>query len=143
MLKLDKRLLSAVESAYLHLLDRFGVLKGDVLAALVICHLALSPLTVPVVAFKMVCLISCLQLSSLQRSHQLRLVNATADWLRRMPVLRLVMTTLAIVHVARDPSIKVVAAQVVALAAAYLFCAKVRQRRVTERRLGAFRPDFA
>ena len=144
MIKLiDDRILSATQAGYLGLLDRFGVMKGDVLAALLIGHLALSPVSIPVVAFKLLCLVTCLQLSALQRSRQLRVVNASAEWLRGMALLRLIMVGLAVVHIVREPRLDVAAAQVVGLAAAYLFCAKVRERRTRDFRLGAMRPDFA
>ena len=144
MIKLiDDRILSATQAVYLSLLDRFGLMKGDVLAVLLIGHLALSPFSIPVVAFKLLCLVACLQLSALQRNRQLRLVNATAEWLRGMALLRLIMVGLAVAHIVREPHLDVTAAQVVGLAAAYLFCAKVRERRTLDVRLGAIRPDFA
>jgi hypothetical protein len=130
MLKLiDKRLLAASQAAYLHLLDRFGLLKGDLLALLIVLHVALSPISAAAIGFKLICLTCCLQLSSLQRSQKFALVNATAEWLSGMSVLRLAMVALALMHVVREPRISVIAAQVVALGAAYLFCAKVRGRK--------------
>ena len=144
MLKLvDDRLLAATQSAYLALLDRTGLLKGDALAALVVAHLALSPLSAAAVGFKLVCLLTCLKLSALQRSQRFGLVNSMAEWLRGMPLLRLAMACLALAHVVNEPSGASVAAQIVALAAAYLFCAKVRERRNIDVRVGLARPDFA
>ena len=139
---LDTKILAATETAYLHLLDRVGVMKGDLLAALLIGHLALSPFSVPAIAFKLLCLVTCLQLSNLQRSRQLRMVNAMAEWLRSMTVLRMIMMVIAVSHVLREPGIEVVAAQFVGLAAAYLFCVKVRERRTLDLRHGAWRPRF-
>jgi hypothetical protein len=144
MLKLiDTRLLSTTQRAYLGLLDHFGVLKGDLLALLLIVHVALSPISVAAIGFKLVCLTCCLHLSSLQRSQRFALVNATAEWLSGMPLLRLAMMALAIFHVVREPRVSVVAAQLVALGAAYLFCAKVRGRTDRSRRRSRFQTSMA
>jgi hypothetical protein len=126
--RLDTFLLARTQGLYLDLLDRFGLLKGDALAALLIASVALGRISVPAIALKLICLTLCLNLSLRQRRRQLAYVNATADWLRRMAALRLLMAMISVVHVTRDPRPAVIGAQLIAFAAIYLWCAKVRER---------------
>jgi len=126
--KFDERLLLYAQDGYLALLDRCGIMKGDALAALVILSVFIGQAGLAAIAFKLVCLFMCLHLSTMQRGAHFAYVNANAERLRNMVSLRLLMAGVSIFHLLREPSLSVVAWQILSFTAVYLWCAKVRKR---------------